>query len=270
MRMTRLVSVAVLLTATIAPASAQTSEERAVARDLVAKRGDAIVTVTGTLKAHMSVGGQQRQAPDQAVQASATVLDGSGLAVLALSAVDPADIISKNPNLPPQAKIDMQTQLGDIKMRTADGTELPAQIALRDSDNDLLFVRPVSAPPKPLASVAPSAASFSAMDPVVVLQRFGELTGWKAGAAFGTVEVVVEKPRRFYLVAVNTTGLGIGGTVFDLKGQFVGIVTLRASTDAKHNALNGMTGTALQTFGLVAVVIPASEIKDSAAQAAGK
>ena len=270
MRTVRLFTLCLALVAAIAPASAQTMEERAAARDLVAKHGDAIVTVTGTLKAQMSAGGRQRQAPDQAVQASATVLDGSGLAVLALSAVDPADIISKNPNVPPQAKIDMQTQLGDIKMRTADGTELAAQIALRDSDNDLLFVRPVTPPAKPLPSIAPSAASFGALDPVVVVQRFGELTGWKAGAAFGTVEVVVEKPRRFYLVAVNTTGLAIGGTVFDLKGQFVGIVTLRASTDAKHNALNGMTGTALQTLGLVAVVVPASEIKDSAAQATAK
>jgi S1-C subfamily serine protease len=225
--------------------------------------------VIGTLKARMNQNGRDNQGPDQAVQVSATVLDPSGLAVMALSGIDPGNIIAKNPNLT-QAKVSLTTELVDLKMRLADGTEVPARTVLRDSDLDLLFVKPATPPGTPMVAVDSVAGRLTAMDPVVIVQRFGEATGWKAAAALGTVEVVVEKPRTFYMVAMTTTGNGVGASIFDMKGQFAGVLTLRATGDSKHNALTGMKGDALQVLGMVPVVIPAADIREVARQAAGK
>jgi S1-C subfamily serine protease len=247
-------------------ASAQSIEERAAARQIVEKRGDAVVTIMATLKARMSAGGRDNAMPDQAVQASATVLDASGLTVLALSALDPGNVISKNPKFV-QAKMTMTTEVVDVKMRLPDGKEVPAKVVLRDSDLDLLFVRPEAAPATPLVAVEPSSAKLTAMDPVVLVQRFGEETGWKAAAALGTIELVVEKPRTFYMVAFTTTGNRVGASVFDLKGQFAGVVTLRVTEQAKTNALTGLQGDVLQTLGMLSAVIPVADIREVAKQA---
>ena len=257
---------AVLMIAGAAPAAAQSTEDRAAARDVMTKRGDAVITVLGTLKARMSQAGRDRPAPDQAVQASATVLDGTGLTVVALSTVDPGSILAKNPAFS-AAKMNLETELTDVKLRLADGTEVPAKIVLRDSDLDLLFVRPAAAPAKPIPSVEAMSSPFNAVDAIVLVRRAQEVADWKPAASIATIEVAVEKPRRFYLLSTAATAGGLGSSVFDLKGQFGGIVTLRASQDARHNALNGMLGGMLQTLGMVPVVVPASEIREIAKQA---
>jgi S1-C subfamily serine protease len=248
-----------------APAAAQTTDERAAARELVAKRGDAIVRVMGTLKARMSAGGRDNEMPDQAVEASATVIDGTGLTVLAMSSIEPGNIIGKNPQFIAK-KLTMTTELVDLKLRLADGKEVPATIVLRDSDLDLLFVKPASAPASPMPAIDSAAGPLAAMDSVVIVQRFGEVTGWKTASALGTVEVVIDKPRRFYQVAVVTTGNAIGAAVFDTKGQFAGIVTLRATDEAKGNALTGLSGDGLRALGMIPSVLPASDIREVAKQ----
>jgi hypothetical protein len=255
-----------MLVCLAAHVGAQSIDERAAAREIVARHGEAIVTVMGTLKAHMSRAGQDRTAPDQAVQASATVLDPSGLVVVSLSALDPGEIAARNPGLE-RAKVTMTTELVDLKIRLVDGTELPARMVLRDADLDLLFVRPVTEPPKPMPALSPSPVRLTPMDAVIIVQRFGESAGWKAGAAVGTVEVVVDKPRTLYVVAVTTAGHGIGASVFDIKGQFAGVLALRPIGDPKTYALTGMQGDALQALGMVRVVVPAADIFEVAKQA---
>ena len=117
-------------------AGAQSMEERQAARDIATRHGDAVITVRGTLKARMSRAGRDQPAPDQAVQASATILDPQGLTVVALSAIDPGTLLGKNPALA-AANVSIETELTDVKLRLADATELPAKIVLRDSDLDL-------------------------------------------------------------------------------------------------------------------------------------
>jgi len=58
-------------------ASAQTPEERAVARDLIAKHGDAVVFVLGTTKIRINQGGKEVPNPDQRLQSLVTLLDST-------------------------------------------------------------------------------------------------------------------------------------------------------------------------------------------------
>jgi S1-C subfamily serine protease len=260
---------AVTMLAAAATAAGQSADERTAARDVAARRSDAVITVMGTLKATMSRGGRDQPAPDQAVQASATVLDPDGLTVVSLSAIDPGALLAKNPAFA-AAKVSIETELTDVKLRLADATEVPAKIVLRDSDLDLLFVRPTDAPSKPMPCVDSASPTFNAVDPVIAVQRLQELAGWRTATALGNVEAVVDKPRRFYLVALMTTFNGLGASIFDVKGQFAGVVTLRPSTDSRHNALNGMQGGMLQALGMVPVVLPAADIREVAKQVAAR
>ena len=263
---TRCAAAAIAALAVATTAAGQSVEERQAARDVASRHGDAVITVMGTLKARMSRAGRDQPAPDQAVQASATVLDAQGFTVVALSAIDPGTLLGKNPAFA-AAKVSIETELTDVKLRLADATELPAKIVLRDSDLDLMFVRPVAAPAKPLKCVDSASPVFNVVDPVIAVQRLQELTGWGTATAVGSIEAVVDKPRRFYLIALPMTSGALGASIFDTKGQFAGVVTLRPSSDSRHNALNGMQGGMLQALGMVPVVLPAADIREVAKQA---
>ena len=77
----------------------------------------------------------------------------------------------------------------------------------------------------------------------------GGLAGWQPTALFQSVQAVVEKPRTFYVL----TGGPIGAPVFDLRGQFIGIV-LRFKNEA--DAANAPP-----------IVLPAADIREVAKQA---
>jgi len=238
---------AVALTCAVS-ARAQTTEERAGARALIAKYGDAVVTVLATTKVRVNQGGREVQNQDQKIQSLATVLDGSGLAVMSLTQLDPSDAITAQLSRGRGAGsgISVTTEPSDVRFRLADGREVPARVVLRDKDLDLAFLRPTDRPAAKMAAVDGAVARPSQIDLVVVLQRLPEIAEWKPSAIFASVQAVVEKPRTFYILTAGA----VGGPVFDTQGRFVGvIVRLRE-------------GAALPP-----VVLPATDIREVAKQA---
>ncbi|HUL75612.1 MAG TPA: serine protease [Vicinamibacterales bacterium] len=235
-------------------ARAQTTDERASARDVVKKRGDAVVMVLATIKLRINIGGRE-QSTDQATQANATVLDGTGLTVLSLSSLQPDDVMTRtlSQRVPSGTKVDVTSELSDMRMHLADGREIAAKLVLRDEDLDLAFVRPTEAPATPMTSVDSAVASPGILDPVMLVQRTSEATGWQTAASLGNVQLVIDKPRTYYQIAMPTTGgNGLGSPVFDLAGHFVGVVVLR-NTGSRGSASPG--------------VLPGSDIRDIAKQA---
>jgi S1-C subfamily serine protease len=251
------VAAALLTVAVCAPAlSAQSADERSAARDIVKKRGDAVVMVTATLKVRYNVGGRD-QTQDQQAQANATVLDASGLTVLSLSTLQPDDLMARSlsARVSPDTKVDVTTEPSEIKMHLADGREVPAKLVLRDQDLDLAFIRPSQPPSAPMTCVDMPSAKASILDLLFVIQRTSESTGWTTAAAFGTVQLVIDKPQTYYQIAMPTMGGGgLGAPIFDAAGKFVGVILLR-------NAGRGASASG---------VLPADEIRDIAKQATAK
>ena len=244
-----------LFVLTLIPAAvmAQTPDERAAARGVLAKYGDAVVTVLGTAKVRVSQGGREVQNRDERIQATATMLDASGLAVMSLAAIDPTDLIMAQvarANRPGAPEVTVSAESSDVRYRLGDGSEVPARVVLRDKDLDLAFLRPVEKLGTPAVSVDLATAKPQPIDLLVVLQRLPEVAGWQAMAAFATVQAIVEKPRLFYLV---TSG-AFGAPVFDTGGRFVGVVLrLRNETGDGPAA--------------PPIVLPAQDIREVAKQA---
>jgi hypothetical protein len=243
----------ILLALLPAIAAAQTPDERASARGVLAKYGDAVVTVLGTAKVRVSQGGREVPNRDEPIQATATMLDASGLAVMSLAAIDPSDLIMAQvarANRPGAPEVTVTAEASDVRYRLADGREVPARVVLRDKDLDLAFLRPVEKLAAPVVAVDVAMAKPQPIDLLVVLQRLPEIAGWQAIAQFATVQAVVEKPRTFYLV---TSG-AFGAPVFDPGGRFIGVV-LRLRNDTGE----GPTAPP--------VVLPAQDIREVAKQA---
>lgn len=236
-------------------AGAQTPDERTAARQMIAKHGDAVVTLLGTTKIRINQGGREVQNRDEKVQTLATVLDATGLAVASLTALDPSDLMSASLSRgrgAGAAGVSVTTESSDLRYRLADGKEVPVRVVLRDKDLDLAFLRPTDKPAAPLAAIDNPVARVAPIDLLVVLQRFPEIAGWQATALFAEVQAVVDKPRTFYIVNSGA----FGAPVFDTAGRFVGIVLrLRNDTGDGPSA--------------PPIVLPAADIREVAKQAPG-
>ena len=95
------------------------------------------------------------QSMDESVETVGTVIDPSGLTVLSLGALNPGAMMNKmmGGGGSGQERMEFGSEPSDVKLRLADGKELPARIVLRDEDLDLAFLRPTTKPDKPLVAI---------------------------------------------------------------------------------------------------------------------
>src|SRR5262245_28031372 len=112
-------------------------------RAIFMKNHLSVVTVQLVLNSKVSVPGMGGQSNESRQDATGTVLDPSGLTVLSLSATDPGQLVqSMMGGGDEDSRFKVETELTDIKILLEDGTEIPAEVVLRDKDLDLAFVRP--------------------------------------------------------------------------------------------------------------------------------
>lgn len=268
MRTSLLIAACAAVSLTASVAQAQTPAERAAARDLVATRGDAVVTARATVTLRGLPGPGRADGVEDTVQATAVVIDGTGLTVTALSQLDPSDMIKRAVGGASGAPaMNLSVEQSNLRLRLGNGQEIPAKIVLRDRDLDLVFLRPTEPPASPMSSIDLSTASKAQVaDLVLVLQRFGEMTSWKAGVSFGDVQAVVEKPRTQYIIAVSSVASGLGSAVFDASGRFLGLIVVRSQSSPGRRSMFSMLQGA-EGMGLMPVVLPADEIAELAKQA---
>jgi S1-C subfamily serine protease len=251
------------------PVAAQDS--RAAARDIVKKWQEAVVNVRVVLKMRMSVGGREMQASDDPVDTVGTVIDPSGLTVLSLGSLNPGAMMSKLMSAAGggtgEPSVEFTTEPTDVKIRLADGRELPAKIVLRDEDLDLAFLRPTTKPDKPLVAIdLNDAAKPSLLDQVLVLSRLGRVGGWTSGASLHDIGAIIEKPRTFYVLGGMPSGMGT--PAFLTNGRIVGLLTLRQIEAGRASFSTMMAGA--EGMGLLGVVLPAADVLDIAKQAPPK
>src|SRR5262249_52759081 len=103
-----------------------------------------VVTVQIVVKSKFSMGGMGGQSNESRQDVTGTVVDPSGLTVVSLSATDPGQMMQSmlSGMFEDEMKFKMDTELRDLKILLEDGTEVPAEVVLRDKDKDLAFIRP--------------------------------------------------------------------------------------------------------------------------------
>jgi hypothetical protein len=261
-----LVLVAALGLAQSPPAAGQ--DPRAASRGVVAKWQDALVNVRVVLKMRMSMGGREMQSSDETVEAVGTVIDPSGLTVVALGSLNPGAMMSKLMGAGGgDQRVEIASEPTDVKMRLPGGTEIAASIALRDEDLNLAFLRPTVKADKPFVAVDLTAAARpEILDQVIVLSRLGRVGGWVPSASLMDIGAIIERPRTFYVLSGQ--GGAMGTPAFLPTGRIVGILTLR-QIDAGRPGMTAMMG-GTEGLGLLPVILPAADVLDIAKQALEK
>jgi S1-C subfamily serine protease len=222
-------------------------------RAIFNKNQHAVVTVEVVLKITYSSGGQASPPQETKQEATGTVIDPSGLTVLALSACDPGDLYQR---MAEQSRYKVETEVSDIKIMLDDGTELPAEIVLRDKDLDLAYVRPKTKPASPMTAIDLSkSAPAQVLDEVIALNRLNRAVSRAYSASVERISAVVQKPRTFYIPDSTMSATTMGSPAFMLNGDVLGIFVMRAVSPAGGRA------------NLAAIILPAEDILKGAKQA---
>ena len=235
-------------------------------REIFKKNQRAVVTVQVVVKMKFSMPGTGGQANESKQDVTGTVVDPSGLTVLALSSCEPGDMLqSMMAGMSDEdMKFKMETELSDVKLLLDDGTELPADIVLRDKDLDLAFVRPVTKPASPMTALdLNKAATAQVLDQVITLNRLGKAAGRAYAASVERISAVVQKPRLFYVPGSEMTSTTLGSPAFSLDGSVLGVFVMRSVSQKG----GGMGMFNFRPQGLTTIILPATDILKAARQA---
>ena len=228
-------------------------------RDLFKQHQHAVVTVQVVVKVSYSGAGRSSENKQDL---TGTVVDPSGLTVLALSACDPSDMYQRMMS-DEAAKYKLDIEVTDIRILLDDGTEIPSEIVLRDKDLDLAFVRPKTKPPSPMAAVDLSkSAPVQILDQVVTLNRLNSAAGRAYAASVERITAVLQKPRTFYIPDSTMTSTTLGSPAFTLDGNVVGVFVMRAISSKGGGVRNYRDS-------MTTIILPAQDILKAASQVPG-
>ena len=216
----------------------------------------AVVTVQVVIKISSSGGSRSTENRQEII---GTVVDPSGLTVVALSACDPSDMYQRMVAQSSQYKVEIEVT--DLKILLEDGTEVPAQIVLRDKDLDLAFIRPKSKPASPMPAVDFSkSAPAQVLDEVITLNRLNSAAGRAYAVSVERISAVIQKPRTFYIPDSRMTSTALGSPAFALDGSLVGVLVMRAVSAKSGSGGNLRDNT-------TSIILPAEDILKAAKQA---
>lgn len=249
---------------------AQTADLIAKGRDVFAKYRECVVTVQLVIKTKMNIPGfgGGDNARESREEVTGTVIDPSGLAVVALSSVDPMGALqgmmgALGGDDGDGFKMKMESDVADVKILAQDGTEIAAEIVLRDKDLDLAFLRPKAPPSAPLKALDLNASGTTdILDEVIAINRLGKVAGRAYSVALERICAVVRKPRLFYVPGNSATSTSLGCPAFTSDGKVVGIFVMRSLKSGGE----GMSLFNPQSSGMTAILLPAEEVRKIAAQ----
>ena len=234
-------------------AAAVEKEQAAAIRELFKKNQDAVIGLSAIVKREGS-GPAARMFGDKErkVQFNGVIIDPSGLTVSSLTSLSGSlgGIIMMMGG----ERQDMKSDYSDVKMRLADGTEIPARVVMKDQDLDLVFIMPDPAEGKKLPAFPfiklEKSPKVEIMDSLCAINRMGENLDFQAMVGTGYVSGLVTKPRTF--ICFEGEGMhGVGMAVFNMEGKTVGISVYRKGGGAT-------------------VILPSEDVMDEAKQALEK
>jgi S1-C subfamily serine protease len=263
-------TIALALAATTALASASSAELRAAAKKISAEHKDAVVWLSVLAKSSMTADGDvpaqiktmlAAQEKEEKSEVTGTVIDASGMIVTALGGLDKSSVVDgQTVNTPMGAiKLKATSEIKEVKVITADGSEIPADLVLKDADLGLAFikVRMDSEEAKGVEFQAinlADSAKGEVLDECIALGRLDESLNREASMVTSEISGITTRPRTFYRVATDA----IGCPIYLANGKLLGVSVLR---NPKGNS--SRTG----QIQISPVILPAADIAKVAEQA---
>lgn len=227
-----ILAITMLSLAAVAPLRA---DEMANAKKIFADRQDSVIWLTGITKISVTASGSTEGLPnipdeDAKVMALGTIVSSDGMVVAMLSQIDPASQV-KNKTVRTEngmVKLNATSVMKELKAVMPDGTEVPAELVMKDANLDIAVVR-IKTTSKEAAGVVfhavdlKDSAEAHILDQVVTIQRMPEIFNRVPAVTPGYVGMVTKKPRVF----IRASGATGGCPTFNMDGKLIGITAGR-------------------------------------------
>ena len=198
---------------------------------------DTIVQVEIVWDVKITYKGQEQPSRETKVTRNGVVINEDGLTILSSSGVTPM-ASSK------QKGVSIQCDPQSVKFILADSTEIEAEIALKDKDLDIIYVKPAIEPDDKFAFLKlDKTAKVNVLDKIVTLSRMGTDADRAVMYYQETVHGIIEKPRKYYVASHH----GPSMPAFTMDGKCFGLFLKRKGSGSFY-------------------VLPAEDILESAAQ----
>jgi S1-C subfamily serine protease len=246
---------AVLLAASFVHAAEGPLREKALA--ISTAHRESVLFLSAVVEIEISAGEGQTRKEERKVEMLGTVIAADGLIVAPLSTLDVAANIDGRTVNGPQGPVKLSAKgtTKEVKILMQDGTEVAAEVAFKDPDLDLAFIRPEKPDAVKLVPVnTADNAPINLLEDVFVLGRLGKDLNREPLVFTTEVISVITKPRTFAKIG----GQSLGMPVFNKDGKFLGIGVNRFSPKGDTDSQGGMPSS---------VVLPAADLLESAAQA---
>lgn len=231
-------------------------------RVIAAKCQDAVVSVQVVSRTRVNYEGEEHT-EEARVVAVGTVIDPTGLVAMSLTTISPAESME---DMMDMEGVTITSDITDVRIRLADGRELPASVVLRDRDRDLAFIRTVTPPASPLTALDLTATSVPGpLDQVIYVTRTGAIINRALAMTVDRIQAVVEKPRRFYFPGLVAMSSGLSAPAFALDGSVVGLLVLR--TVPRGTEDESGVGSGMGQSNTMFIILPAEEIAEAAKEA---
>jgi hypothetical protein len=237
----------------LTPGFSSADEIASAGRSIFQKHSAAVVKVKLVIKFRLFMRGNEMKNSESISETTGTVLSSSGLTLVSLNTTEPDKLADKNIKQKTGSKMNLDSELGDIKIIFHDGKEVPATVVLRDRDLDLTFIRPLKKLSSPVHSIGSlNIAEPEILDEIFSLGRLGKLGSREPSISFDRIYAIIKKPRTLYVPLFTRT---LGSPVFSKDGDWIGVTLIRYNK-AGRTASRAMF-----------VILPANDIMEVAGQA---
>lgn len=254
---------AALLAAAPAPAADLRVTGRATAEQVRA----AVITIRIVLKLKIGFSGQA-QDQEQKVEVAGVVIDPSGLTVASAASIDPSGALRKMGG-GQTSRMKVESEVKETTLLLEDGTEVEADVVLKDTDLDLAFLKPREGGRRFRAvTLRPRAGRVPLLTPIFVVSRLGKLTSRALAVATGEIRASVRGPAPYYVTDSETAAF-VGSVAFTADGAPLGVFVNRFSTSPDGRG-GGMFDGAFGRTGsevVLPVLRPVDKVLELAAQA---
>jgi hypothetical protein len=240
---------------------------RATGRATAERVRGAIITIRIVLKLKIGFGGQA-QDQEQKLEVAGVVIDASGLTLASAASIDPAGALRKMAG-GQAARVKVESEVKETTLLLEDGTEVEADVVLKDTDLDLAFLKPREGG-RHFAAVTlhPRKATVPLLTPIFVVSRLGKLTSRALAVATGEVRASVRGPAPYYVTDGETAAF-VGALAYTADGAPLGVFVNRfsASPDGRGGGMfDGAFGRSGSDV-VLTVLRPVDKVLELAAQA---
>lgn len=241
---------------------------KTAARTAVAKWQKAIITVRVVAKIK-----DPRGEEENTFEVTGSVIDPSGLTVVSSQSVDPAAMVkaflSSMGREGMDETMEFDSEITQTTMILQDGTEVDADVVLKDADLDLAFVRPRKAQTFDSIPLKPRGKALDVLEDIFVISRLDRSENRATAINIGTIQAVVKDPRVFYVANQQLSAGSLGCVAFDTDGNPVGVFVAKQ----KQNTGDKGMGTLMMMMGgtgfgaSTRIIRPIEDVLEDAAQA---